>query len=72
MSDSDSPSPPPKREGFERRWIKDANYTGPERRSGHERRRHPPSKDTEPAETDAAKESPSTPTPPGKFKPYRP
>ena len=43
MSDSESPSSPRPREGFERRWIKNANYTGPERRSGADRRQYPPS-----------------------------
>lgn len=84
MSDSNSQSPQPKREGFERRWIKNSKYAGPERRSGGERRRHPPVKtpvwtDTDSVqETDSAQENTSaekpspTPAPPGKFKPYRP
>jgi hypothetical protein len=85
MSETDSQSPPPDRKGFERRWIKNTRYNGPERRRGGDRRRHPPvkeprwmGKDTT-KEKDSAKETNSTEetnsaeeTPPGKFRPYRP
>ena len=77
MSDSESPSPSRRHEGFERRWIKDPNYTGPERRRGGDRRRQPATEETapDPEQTelqDASKELPATPKPPGKFKPFRP
>jgi hypothetical protein len=58
MSDSESQSPPPRREGFERRWIKNANYTGPERRSGVDRRRYPPVKGAAPSAEDAPSTDP--------------
>jgi hypothetical protein len=68
MSDSDSQSPPPEREGFERRWIKNDQYSGPERRSGGDRRRHPPVKEPKSSpDSDSPREKP-----PGKFRPYRP
>jgi hypothetical protein len=76
MSDSESQSPPRPRKGFERRWIKNANYTGPERRSGVDRRRYPPPKEggaPDPGEGPGNKdEKPPAPNPSGAFKPYRP
>jgi hypothetical protein len=78
MSDSKSQSPPPPREGFERRWIKNAKYTGPERRSGVDRRRYPPVKDgADPNskttdEQNGAEAPPEAPDSGGTFKPYRP
>ena len=81
MTDRQSPSDPPDRHGFERRWIKNANYTGPERRSGKDRRRYPPAKQPAPGDeatpdpTDSpttAEEMPAKPKRPPTFKPYRP
>ena len=76
MSDSDPQSPPAPREGFERRWIKNANYNGPERRSGADRRRYPPPKDGETQNsgdpTGGSDDPPTTPAGSGNFKPYRP
>jgi hypothetical protein len=78
MNDSESQSPST-RKGFERRWIKNANYTGPERRSGNDRRRYPPLKEgersarQEPEEgrESEAKNAPG-PNASGTFKPFHP
>ncbi|MEJ2640789.1 MAG: hypothetical protein P8010_14545 [Desulfosarcinaceae bacterium] len=79
MTDSESQSPPPARKGFERRWIKNANYTGPERRSGVDRRRYPPLKEGERATRQDPGDGPNSVTekPPGSnssgnFKPFHP
>jgi hypothetical protein len=79
MSDSESQSTPPSRKGFERRWIKNKNYTGPERRSGIDRRRYPPPKEGQrPPQQDrddgqdSATDRPPAPNSSGTFKPYRP
>jgi hypothetical protein len=79
MSDSKPRSHQRPREGFERRWIKNANYTGPERRSGVDRRRYPPVNDGEAPQTadtgekpDKTDDKPPAPNPSGTFKPYRP
>jgi hypothetical protein len=78
MNDSQSQSPSV-RKGFERRWIKNANYTGPERRSGADRRRYPPPKDGErTAQCDpdegqnSEEEKPPGSNSSGSFKPFHP
>ncbi|MEJ2641711.1 MAG: hypothetical protein P8010_19265 [Desulfosarcinaceae bacterium] len=78
MNESGSQSPPPARKGFERRWIKNANYNGPERRSGVDRRRYPPPKEGDLITRQDAGEGPNSetekPTGPnssGTFKPFR-